>query len=191
MNVYDFDKTIYAGDSTLDFFRYCLSRHPALTIYGHRQIWAGLLHMAGKISTTEFKERFFSFLPGVPTLDVQVEEFWDLRQKKIKVWYLNQKRSDDVVISASPSFLLSPICKRLKIAPPIATEMNPLSGRITGANCKGEEKVRRFLERYPSTEIQAFYSDSITDSPLAALAKEAFLVRGDVRSAWPKPHEGQ
>ncbi|MBD5094857.1 MAG: phosphoserine phosphatase [Subdoligranulum sp.] len=191
MNVYDFDKTIYAGDSTLDFYWYCLGRHPALIKHVHKQLWAGLLYAAGKIGITEFKECFFSFLPEVPVLEEQVEKFWDLRQKRIKAWYLEQKQSDDVIISASPSFLLIPICKRLKIALPIATEADPLSGKITGENCKGEEKVRRFFERYPRAEVQAFYSDSATDSPLAALAREAFLVRGDMRMPWPQPHEGQ
>lgn len=27
MNVYDFDKTIYYGDSTADFYLFCLKRH--------------------------------------------------------------------------------------------------------------------------------------------------------------------
>lgn len=26
MNVYDFDETIYDGDSTVDFYKYCLRR---------------------------------------------------------------------------------------------------------------------------------------------------------------------
>ena len=30
MNVYDFDDTIYAGDSTVDFFFYCLKKKPAI-----------------------------------------------------------------------------------------------------------------------------------------------------------------
>lgn len=30
MNVYDFDKTIYAGDSTIDFYLFCLKRQPAI-----------------------------------------------------------------------------------------------------------------------------------------------------------------
>lgn len=185
MNVYDFDKTIYDGDSTLDFYRYCLSRYPALIIYGPGQVGAALLYMVGKINTTEFKEHFFSFLSKISPLDVQVEKFWDLRQRKIKAWYLEQKRRDDVVVSASPAFLLTPICKRLKIAPPIATEIDPVSGKIAGTNCKGEEKVRRFREKYPDAQVQSFYSDSITDAPLADLAKEAILVQGNKRIPWP------
>lgn len=184
MNVYDFDKTIYDGDSTIDFYLYCLSRHPDLAVYIFRQIWGMFLYATGQITTTEWKERFFAFLAGISDLEKLVESFWDSRQSKIKAWYLKQKKSDDVVISASPSFLLAPVCRRLGIAPPIATELDIASGGILGANCKGEEKVRRFLERYPGAAIRRFYSDSSTDVPLAALAEEAFLVQGDRVLPW-------
>ena len=30
MNVYDFDKTIYDGDSSVDFYKFSLKRHPKL-----------------------------------------------------------------------------------------------------------------------------------------------------------------
>lgn len=184
MNIYDFDKTIYDGDSSIDFYLYCLSKHPGLVVYIFGQIWSVLLHTTGRIDTKEWKERFFVFLRGLPSLDEMIDSFWDSRQSKIKEWYLKQKQENDVVISASPAFLLVPVCQRLGIAPPIATELDIASGKILGKNCKGEEKVRRFLERYPEAIIRRFYSDSSTDAPLAALAEEAFLVHGDIVRPW-------
>lgn len=184
MNVYDFDKTIYDGDSTVDFYRYCLSRYPCLVAYLPKQAWGFLQYMAGRCSTTEFKESFFSFLVRLPVLSAEIERFWDLRERKIRAWYLAQRQHSDVVVSASPSFLLIPICDRLRIMPPIATEVNPSSGIIDGVNCKGEEKARRFMERYPGAKIQNFYSDSTTDASLAKLAEEAFLVRGNITVPW-------
>ena len=55
------------------------------------------------------------------------------------------------------------------------------TGRFSGLNCHGEEKVRRFREVFPEVQIDEFYSDSHSDAPLAALAKRAWLVRGDER----------
>lgn len=190
MNVYDFDKTIYDGDSTVDFYRYCLFRHPGLMACLPRQVLGFLQYMAERCNTTAFKESFFSFLPKIPLLNAEVERFWDLREQKIRAWYLAQKQSSDVVVSASPSFLLIPICDRLEIMPPIATRVDPATGRIDGVNCKGEEKVRRFMERYPSAEIHRFYSDSMSDIPLAELAQEAFLVRGNAASPWAISRSG-
>lgn len=184
MNVYDFDKTIYDGDSTVDFYRYCLRKHPSLISCVPGQMWSLLRYVMGRINTTKCKECFFCFLPELPSLNELVEEFWDVRQKKIKAWYLAQKRSDDLIISASPSFLLGPICRRLGIKPPIATEIDPVTGKIEGLNCKGDEKWRRFLEMYRPEEMESFYSDSFSDAPLARKAKKAFLVQKNSLQEW-------
>ena len=40
-------------------------------------------------------------------------------------------------------------------------------------------------EEYPDAEVEQFYSDSLHDTPLARLAREAFLVKGDALSPFP------
>ena len=37
---------------------------------------------------------------------------------------------------------------------------------------------------FPNGEIEKFYSDSYSDSPLAEISKEAFLVKGDELKKW-------
>lgn len=59
MNVYDFDGTIYNGDSTVDFYLYCLREHPGLAVYAFRQGIGVLRCVAGQIDTTSMKEQFF------------------------------------------------------------------------------------------------------------------------------------
>lgn len=184
MNVYDFDGTVYAGDSSVDFYLYCLRKHPAIAAFVFRQGWGVLQHATGRIDTMRMKQEFFCFLRDLKELETLVETFWNGRQAKIRDWYLKQKQADDVIISASPEFLLLPICRRLGLQPPIATQMDPASGKIEGQNCKGTEKVRRFLEQYPEESVERFYSDSLTDAPLAALAEEAFFVRGEAITRW-------
>lgn len=39
IDVYDFDGTIYDGDSTVDFTRFCLRRHPGV-LAGLQSFWA-------------------------------------------------------------------------------------------------------------------------------------------------------
>lgn len=188
MNVYDFDKTIYAGDSSVDFYLYCLVRQPRIALCCFRQIRALLLHAARRIDTTTMKEEFFSFLSKLHDPQALVCAFWARRYRAIKPWYLQGKRATDVIISASPSFLLEPICQRLGIQAPIATQMDACTGKIHGRNCKGAEKVHRFRQLYPDAQIDRFYSDSRADSPLAKLALEAFWVSGDRLSPW-QPRE--
>ena len=186
MNVYDFDGTIYNGDSTVDFFFYCLCMRPRIVAYMFRQAFGVLRYAVGAIDTTRMKEEFFSFLPALGDSAALAVSFWETRRRKVKGWYLERKRKSDVVVSASPEFLLRPICASLDIEPPIATRVDPESGRIQGRNCKGEEKLLRFVERFPEGNIQHFYSDSLSDAPLAKLAAEALLVKKDVLLPWPE-----
>ena len=61
----------------------------------------------------------------------------------------------------------------------IASGIDPATGLFEGANCRGEEKVRRFREQYPEGVIDEFYTDSKADLPLARIARKAFAVDGE------------
>ena len=181
MNVYDFDGTIYNGDSTVDFFLYVVKRKPSALLHLPKQAWGFVLYGMKRIDKTKLKEYFFSFLPAINTEEL-AESFWNQNQDKIFDWYLNQQKQDDIVISASPTFLLQPICNRLGIRCLIASEVDPKTGMFTGENCRGPEKVQRLASEYNVTHIDNFYSDSCSDLPLAKIADKAFLVeKGTVR----------
>lgn len=106
MNAYDFDRCIYAGDSTLDFYFYCLKKHPLLLRFLFTQGWGLFLYVMGLIGKTEYKRRFFSFLKGLKSTESDVAAFWTTHQKNIQSWYLLRRQADDLVVSASPEFLL-------------------------------------------------------------------------------------
>lgn len=186
MNVYDFDKTIYAGDSTLDFYFYCLKKYPKILKLLPIQVYAAICYKFKKYTKTEFKEKFYCFLPLLNNTDVLLDNFWKDYSWKIKPFYLQQKQSNDVIISASPTFLLSPICKKLEIKYLIASNVDKFSGKYTGLNCYGEEKVKRFQEYFSLDLIDNFYSDSLSDTPIANYAKNAFLVSKNSISNWKK-----
>lgn len=177
MNVYDFDGTIYRGDSSVDFFLYCLKRHRQLIKYIPKFVIVVIHYKCGKLSKTHLKEVFFSFLADLPDTSVEIASFWDLHLKNISSWYLLQRLPDDLIISASPEFLLSEACKRLGISFLIASEVDLHSGLFLMPNCRGSEKVKRFQAEFSTIPIDNFYSDSIdADAPLAKLAKRAWLV---------------
>ncbi|MCC8356575.1 MAG: polysaccharide biosynthesis protein GtrA, partial [Oscillospiraceae bacterium] len=58
------------------------------------------------------------------------------------------------------------------------------TGRYLGENCNGAEKVRRYREIYGDTPIEGFWSDSRGDSPMAAIAERAYLVKGQELRPW-------
>ena len=184
MNCYDFDKTIYNGDSTKDFYLFCLKRHKGII-----KTFPGLIkaftkfYVLKKGNKTDFKEKMYRFLPYV-NIEKDLPEFWASHKNNIKDWYYKTQREDDVIISASPEFLLEPICKELGIKYLMASKVDMKTGKYEGINCHGKEKVRRFYEMFPNGKIEDFYSDSYSDSPLAEISKKAFLVKGDELKDW-------
>lgn len=189
MNVYDFDKTIYDGDSTEDFIIMCLKKQPCLIFRFMRCGITFAGYRAGVVSKTAFKEVMYRFLRDIDDIDDYVQEFWDSHIKKIKKFYIANQKSDDIIISASPEFLLRDACQRLGIRHLTASKIDKCTGCCLGINCYGEEKVRRFYAEYSNggTEppsIDEFYSDSVSDAPLARLAKRAFIVVGEKTLPW-------
>ena len=190
MNAYDFDGCIYTGDCTLDFFRFCLKRQPRLARFFARQAWGAALYLFGFIDKTHFKERFFVFLQGVDNIDETIQAFWITHAAKMSPWYLAQQDADDVIISASPEFLLKPICESMKIEHLIASRVDPKSGAFTGENCYGAQKPERVRELFGDTHFDTFYSDSLSDQPMTALAKHSFIVEYGVLIPWTDYHMG-
>jgi len=183
MNVYDFDKTIYNGDSSADLVKYALLKHPAALITLPSIAWHGLRYFLGLDNKERFKEQVFSFLRYVGNLEAFLDDFWAKHERKLSAWYLKQKSEDDIIVSASSHFALEPLCRRLKVGL-IATDVDRKNGRFNGANCHGEEKLRRFRQLYPDAVIDGVYSDSLSDAPLALAARQAFLVKRGRPRPW-------
>ena len=184
VNVYDFDNTILRGDSTARFFAWCMLRKPRLWLRIPAQACNAALFLLRLRPKQAFKERMLSFVTGLEDVDAEIERFWDANQSRVKAWYRQAQRPDDVVISASPEFLIAPICLRLGIHTVMGSPVDKRTGRYHGVNCHGEEKVRRFREAFPGGEIETFYSDSHSDDPLAALAGRAWMVKGERLLPW-------
>ena len=185
MNVYDFDKTIYDGDSTVDFYFFCLSRRPSVLRSFPLQLSAFARYGLKRISKTRMKEIFFSYLKHTGDVPALVEDFWAGHRQRLLPWYLGQKKPDDVIISASPEFLLRPVCQSLGVGRLIASRVAVPSGAFDGLNCYAEEKPVRFAAECPGAQVEEFYSDSLSDSPMAQLAQRSFLVHKNTRKPWP------
>lgn len=183
LNVYDFDHTIYEGDCTIDFWVYCMRKYPrVLLAFPAAVVYAGLF--ACKLCKREqFKEKFYSFLTQLSDVESEIKSFWDGHINKIKPFYRKQKKDNDLVISASPEFLIAEACSRLNIRY-IASKVNPLTGKLEGKNCRGNEKWIRFKHEYPDDTIDLFYSDSYSDRFLAEKASKAYFVKKMMIKEW-------
>lgn len=184
MNVFDFDGTIYDGDSSIDFWFFCLKNDISLIRFFPLQVMGFFLYKCRIIDKKKFKTLFFNFLYGIKNIDNTIVSFWNTNDIKIKNWYKHIQSSDDCIISASPFFLLSTICKRIGLNNLIATNMNKRTGQIIGKNCYGNTKLELFKERFAIAKIEKFYSDSKSDLSMALLAQEAYFIQKNKIKKW-------
>jgi phosphoserine phosphatase len=113
VNVYDFDGTIYDGDSSIDFWLYCIRLKPTILRFIFKQAISCGLCVFGIWRKERCKSAFFSFVREFEDIASVVNQFWMLHRNKLKLFFAECRESDDVIISASPEFLLKPLCEQL------------------------------------------------------------------------------
>jgi len=185
MNVYDFDNTLYDGESALDFFLFCLKKNPGLLRFIPSALRGIVDYKRHGITIDEVGRRYARImracLEGLGDYREATRVFWDKYEHRICSFYREIQRPDDLVISAGPEQSLREICGRMGIRHYIGTVVNEGSGEMEFV-CFKENKVKAFQERWPGQGIDDFYTDSMNDKPLMDLAKRVFMVRkGRVR----------
>lgn len=184
MNVYDFDETVYFGDSEFHFIEYVFAKYPRMKKYSRKYKFYRFLQKKLKLVSRDYaRQKIFSFLKKISDIDGELAAFWAEHETNLKKWYLAQKREDDVILSATPEFILKPITDKLGVKL-IGTKLDKKTGKLDGTYNFGEEKVRRFKETYGDIRPEKFYSDSYSDQPVAQIAEEAFMVFGEEITPW-------
>lgn len=186
MNVYDFDGTIFPSDCTIGFCLWCMNRHPKLWFtFFPKALKFLILRKTGKIPEYLMQRKFFGYLTLINDFDTQIERYWDKNEQKIAAWYLAQKRPDDLIISASPTCIIEPIVNRLGVNY-MATDFDREYGVFVNNMMYAKEKAKYIFDHgFPM--IENFYSDSLSDTPLALCAEKAYLVtnRATTVTDWP------
>lgn len=182
MKVFDFDNTIYDGESSLDFFLYCLKQKRSLIKYMPEILYKASKYKSGKIGIDEvykFCDKMLGvFLKNNIYTQSLVSGFWAENGKKLKKNFLEMIKEDDVIISASPRFLLSKVSDMINTKNIICTEIDEKSEKLTFL-CYGKNKIQAFDKAYPGVEIDEFYTDSISDMPMIKKAKKSYMVKGE------------
>lgn len=189
MNIYDFDNTIYNGDTNKDLVIYALKKYPKLVIPCLKK--ARKLNKDYKNGLIEFervKEALFAFIFQINNYPKFLNEFVSSHSKKIKSWYLTRRTEHDVIVSASYDLWINLFARYLGVRVVIATKVDS-NGKIIGKNCKGPEKVRRVKEMFPSAIITTAYGDSETDKDILELASTAYVVEGNKLKSYSKGYK--
>ena len=203
LSVYDFDKTIYNGETLNDFYRFYLIKKPWKIYTVIFQLWYFLLYILKIINLEKLKENFLRFLNGENTGELKklIREFWEKKESKINPWVkdeiLKNKKETEILvaISASPTFLIIDRLRLMGFDVVIGTdflfESTKFHSHITSKNCKNYEKVKRLDKWAEDNNIQYdivnFYSDSIADKPLFDLSENKYWIKkGILKNGMPQ-----
>ena len=178
IDVYDFDGTIYDGDSTFDFVLFCLRRHPGVALSLPALTLAAAKLAVKKIGLTEFKSVLFGLMSRRFSLTEEAKLFWQDEKTKAKLgaWFYDRPRDLPIVIaSASPEFELRYAADILGVKNLIGTRCDNATGQLIGKNCKGAEKIERIRAYMGEYTVRAMYTDDTkADGPLLEIAEEKY-----------------
>lgn len=179
--VYDFDGTIYNGDSTMDFIKFLIKKDKKILLHLPKMLLYFIKYKMKFIKKETMKECFFEVFNRFKNIDELVNEFWEEHENNIKSFFKEKKtHKQDIISSASPYFLLEPIAKKYKIYDLFASPVNKKTGKYKGKNCHNVEKVRLLHKKYPKCIVTEMYSDdAISDKPLLELAEKSYIVKKD------------
>ena len=183
MRVFDFDNTIYDGESSVDFFKYFLVRYPGKVIkYVPTFIKGVVRYKFGKLSIDdlfgECSKMFKECCEVFDNIPEKIERFWDKHEKDVKPAFRDMLLPDDVILSASPEVVLRVICNRMGVKNLIGSELDIETGEVRSI-CYCDNKIKCFKAVYGDAKIDEFYTDSEMDKPFMEISDNVFFVKGD------------
>ena len=180
MQVFDFDNTIYHGESTFDFAMFIIKRKKSLLKCAPGITLLLIKYKRCKMNALEFQtelEKFTGpFLQNKKFIKKSVQDFWQKNRKKLDQNIIKKIKKNDVILTCSPSFLIKEIENDLNTKNIVATEIDIDEGKIHFLNF-GKNKVKIFQEKFPKKKIQTVYTDSYNDKALMDVAKNVYLVK--------------
>ena len=180
VNVYDFDNTIYDGETLVDFILYYIKTDRKIWKYVPKLIIIAIKDALHLFTVEQAIEAYASFLEGyyvnLGDTTQNVIKFWDKNEKKIKPWYAKVQKETDIIVSGSTDFILDEIMKRIGIKHYIGSSIDKKTGKFIRL-CFLENKVKAFREIYPDKHIENFYTDSMNDKAMMDIADNVYLVK--------------
>jgi phosphatidylglycerophosphatase C len=184
---FDFDGTITTKDSLVEIIKYIhgdfkfitgiVRSLPVIAVYKfgltdrQKSKETLLTHFFGGMSESEFQNKCHSFSKEIIPSIIRPGA-----QEKLK-WHRDQEH-ELVLVSASPENWLKDWCNEQQmhcIATQLEIKSGFVTGKISGRNCHGEEKINRIQQQYKLNEYDTIYAygDTSGDRPMLSLANHA------------------
>ena len=180
--LFDFDGTIYKGDSFIHFTFFSQS------LFSFVGFWTkALISIIKGESLAKIKESFFMNFKGMKSRCFQkiCNEFAEKKLVgKIKSSFMDyidelEDSSEIVIVTASIENYIKPWCikNRFKlIGTQLEYERDLITGRFKTPNCKGDEKVIRIANIYDLSKFDQViaFGDTKSDLPMLNLSDKSF-----------------
>ena len=185
---FDFDGTITTKDSLLEFLLFRFGKPKTITgllLVSPYYVLYMLKLIPVQTAKQKVLQQFFKNTP-VADFETACNEFTKsvipslLRSKALhEIELLKEKGATVVIISASPENWIRPWAKSLGVealATRLQVDNGKITGRISGNNCRGKEKVLRINEAYNLSDWDEIYAygDTKGDKPMLELATFKF-----------------
>ncbi len=193
--IFDIDFTLTKKETSIELYKYMLRKDPKLIKHLPKHLITLLLYGMKFYDEKKSKEAFLRFLDGVEEKEVQriVKDFY--REKLSTIIYedaikmikkLKNEGYKIYLISASGEFYLNELYNIKEVDKIIGTRFKVENGvfksLMEGANCKGEEKIKRLMEELKKDNVEVdfkssyMFSDSLADLPLLNLVGKGYLI---------------
>ncbi|WP_294352362.1 HAD-IB family hydrolase [uncultured Clostridium sp.] len=193
--IFDVDYTITKKETLMELYKYSIEENKKNLIFLPRAIFGGLMYVCNVYNEKQVKEIFLKFLENMDEKEFRelMSRFYKNRLSKIlykdsleMMKKLKKEGCDIYLISASPEFYLYELYNIKEVDKIIGTRFDFSNGKFTrrmsGENCKGEEKVKRLKEVLDAEGIEVdfensyMFSDSLSDTPLLNLVGNPYLI---------------
>ena len=189
MKAFDFDNTIYKGESTFDFALYVVKRKKSLIRYLPAFLWLLFTYKVARMEAKTYQKKLDKyakqFLTNKDFILECVQGFWEENIDRLYPHMLKMIHEDDVIITTCPDFLINEIRDIIPTDHILSTQTDLEKGRILFLNFH-ENKVKAYHKYYANQKIENFYTDSQNDKPLMAISKNVFLVKNGVVKRFSK-----
>ena len=185
---FDFDGTITTRDTFLEIIKFQKGKFSFYFGFALLSPWLVSMKL-GLLSNTKAKEKVLSYYFGNTSLkdfQLKCEEFISqklaslIRPQALDTIVKHKEQGTQVVVvSASPDNWIEGWCTKNGldlISTTLETKEDILTGKLSGKNCYGAEKVNRIREKYELKNFTSIYcyGDTKGDKPMLELATFAY-----------------
>lgn len=186
IKVFDFDNTIYRGESSVDFAFYMLRHNKRILLFLPSLFWNAAMYKLCLASKETLEKRVNDAIKFIVRDKAELisltDSFWERNHTKLDRRILRRIDKDDLIITAGPFFLIDAIKHRLNTQNLICSEVDWDKMEISFFNF-GDNKVKRYRELYGDKPIDSFYTDSYNDRSMMDISDRVFIVKdGRIKS---------